>query len=238
MRCGNCGFQNPDSNVRCEKCNAPLTGSMAGDSPRPRRDEPEQNMRSTKREIDSNTGGNVGTSGGRCPVCGFELTGIEKVCPICHSDLGKQTLPGNEPVHGNHAARNYEPRYEVKKEEPAPAKPLHKMTVSPWDMLYKQSRKVDFYLEPIAFDGEKNVPEAAAFAGDIVALNRDNTEAQNLAISSENQAEIRCIDGQYYILDTSSMGTTFVQAKKPMAINEDDVILLGNRRFVFKKENK
>ena len=230
MRCGNCGFQNPDSNVRCEKCNAPLAGSMIDDLPDEQKDgDFERNMHQTRREIDSEVEEVVASknsSSEKCPICGFELSGFERVCPICGTDI-KTPAPSNP-------SREKEPEKEV----PPQQKPFHKMTVSPWDMLYKQCRKVDFYLVPIAFEGEKNIPEEASFAGEIVPLSRENTEADNLSISSENQAEIRCIDDRYYILDTSSMGTTFVQAKKPMAIEEDDVILLGNRRFIFKKDKK
>ena len=28
MRCKNCGWNNPAGNEKCEKCNAPLAGSM------------------------------------------------------------------------------------------------------------------------------------------------------------------------------------------------------------------
>lgn len=227
MRCGNCGFQNPDSNVRCEKCNAPLSGSMLDDSAVQKNEESEQMMRRTKREIDSSVAEEVPSSGGtgcKCPNCDFELSGFENVCPICGNDINGQ-VPQNQEQN-------------KRSEEPKQDKAFHKMTVSPWEMLYKQYRKIDFYLEPIALEGEKNVPDPAEFSGEIVALKRENTETQNLTISSENQAEIRCISGQYYILDTSNIGSTFVQAKNPMAINEGDVILMGNRRFVFKKENQ
>lgn len=231
MRCGNCGFQNPDSAVRCEKCNAPLSGSIAGDSPRQRQVESEQNMRCTKREIDANVSEKFDTLGnnGVCPSCGFELTGIENVCPVCGTNIK------------NHTSRNNEPRRDEwsreRKEEKKQDKPLNKMTVSPWDILYKQSKKGVFYLKPIPLEGEKKTLDTAVFVDRDVDLNRENTESDNLTISSDHQAEIRCINDQFYILDTSSVGATFIQAKKPMPIDDGDVILLGSRRFVFKKNS-
>lgn len=232
MRCGNCGFQNPDSAVRCEKCNAPLSGSIAGDSPRQRQAEPEQNMRCTKREIDSNvsvSSNAQGNGGGVCHVCGFELSGIEKVCPMCGATVKSNVPRDNEPRRDEGTGE--------RKEDKKYDKPLGKMTVSPWDVLYKQSKEGVFYLEPIPLESERKTLDTAVFVEKDVVLSRENTESGNLTISSDHQAEIRCINDQFYILDTSSMGTTFVQAKKPMPIDDGDVILLGSRRFVFKKKS-
>ena len=33
MRCTNCGWDNPDENVRCEKCNSPLGNKVNNEEP-------------------------------------------------------------------------------------------------------------------------------------------------------------------------------------------------------------
>ena len=91
-------------------------------------------------------------------------------------------------------------------------------------------------MEPVAGDGEKDAPATISFIGESVELNRDNTDPTNNTITSKVQAEISCENGVWSIEDKSAQGTTFIQAKRKIALEDGDVVMLGNRKFIFKAE--
>ncbi|MDR2971631.1 MAG: zinc-ribbon domain-containing protein [Bacteroidales bacterium] len=69
MRCKNCGWDNPAGNAKCEKCNAPLIGSMIDEENTQLNNEPEDfNPKST-------------TPG--CPNCGYPIKMGDNKCPNC-----------------------------------------------------------------------------------------------------------------------------------------------------------
>ena len=92
-----------------------------------------------------------------------------------------------------------------------------------------------FVLKPIKRANERHELEELEFEGKSVSLNRDNTEAGNLSITSREQAIITNVDGHWYIEDKSEQKTTFVQAANRIELNDGDLILLGNRLFEFHK---
>jgi hypothetical protein len=71
------------------------------------------------------------------------------------------------------------------------------------------------------------------FGGESVSLNRDNLEPDNFTITSKVQAEIKLVDGQWYIENKSGLKTTFIQVLTPVKLNKGDVIIMGNKRFLF-----
>jgi hypothetical protein len=72
----------------------------------------------------------------------------------------------------------------------------------------------------------------------MVVLNRDNTEPENYSITSREQAVLTCENGVWFIEDRSALRTTFVHVARKMPLQDGDVVLLGDREFVFttKKE--
>jgi ribosomal protein L34E len=90
MRCKNCGWDNSGENTKCEKCNAPLSGSMV-DS----RDLHDTNGISAD-EFDPKK-----TSAG-CPDCGYPLKPTDRKCPNCGCQL-KVTVENEErPYDSSH----------------------------------------------------------------------------------------------------------------------------------------
>jgi hypothetical protein len=95
MRCKNCGWDNPCSNAKCEKCNAPLTGSVAetqsgaGDSS----GEGKFDLTKTKWENiafpDKDSTGSTAAAGSKCPECGYPVRAGAKKCPQCDASLGE-----------------------------------------------------------------------------------------------------------------------------------------------------
>lgn len=90
-----------------------------------------------------------------------------------------------------------------------------------------------FILSPVKRNGERHDPEDVELEGDEVSLNRENTDPGNMSITSRVQAVITRKDDQWYIEDKSEQKTTFVQASSPQLLKDGDIILLGNRLFVF-----
>ena len=67
-------------------------------------------------------------------------------------------------------------------------------------------------------------------------MNRANLDEDNNTITSKLQAVLTCEDGQWFVEDRSQQKTTFVRSEGKMALKDGDVILMGNRQFVFKAE--
>ena len=90
------------------------------------------------------------------------------------------------------------------------------------------------WLRPVAREGE---PEQApiSLAGSVqpLAVNRAVLEPENNTITSKVQATFEFRDGEWYITDGSDQQTTFVRAAGPVKLEQGDIILMGNRKFIF-----
>ena len=216
MRCMNCGWENPDNLQKCEKCNSPLESNIAHEAPSHRAPEHEEVLRGTVSEqqvfADPAPTNREDKS---CPKCGYPLRDGMHHCPNCGEDLN----PENESKNAGKEVHKVAPK--------------HNATVNPWA---NPNAGKTFKLEPVAWDGEKGTPAIQSFIGESVELNRDNTDPTNNTITSKVQAEISCENGVWSLEDKSSQGTTFVQAKRKSELEDGDVIMLGNRKFIFKAE--
>ncbi len=205
MRCDNCGWENPDTNTRCEKCNSPLSAGPISVPQQP------LNLNKTVSEAAAFSdlpSGNAQINV-RCPRCGYPLRSAGEVCPNC--GLGDVPQPAQAaPIHHHAPAQG---------------------TINPWVQVGTQ---VQCTLSPIAHEGELKEPQPQQFQGDCHALNRANLDAENMTITSKVQAELTCENGQWYIEDKSQQHTTFVRSAGKIALKDGDVILMGNRQFVFK----
>ncbi|MBQ8938913.1 MAG: zinc ribbon domain-containing protein [Paludibacteraceae bacterium] len=217
MRCNNCGWENPDNLTRCEKCNSPLS---SGASNRPAHQQPvQQNFSKTVNEAmvfpDSPVGGaNV------CPRCGYPMRPGMMVCPNCHYGATEAEAP---------ARPNPTPaRSADKRENTTPAQG----TVNPWVQVTSSNKCT---LEPVAQDGVDN-PAILHLKGDAHELNRANLDPENQTITSKVQACLTYEHGQWFIEDRSAQHTTFIHVDKKTALKDGDIILMGNRQFVFHAE--
>jgi rRNA maturation endonuclease Nob1 len=71
------------------------------------------------------------------------------------------------------------------------------------------------------------------YEGASIILNRDNTEQDNRTITSKEQAELIFEDDKWYILNRSELGSTYLEVNRKLELQQDDIILLGDRRFKF-----
>lgn len=71
------------------------------------------------------------------------------------------------------------------------------------------------------------------FKGNEVILNREMLDRDNDSISSRGHARFECKEGQWYINDLSSNHASFVQIRGTMRIQDEDMIILGQKLYTF-----
>lgn len=275
MRCKNCGWENASGNARCEKCNAPLMGSMiegndyrAGHSGSAGGGE--VNLHATVSEAQffgsspvepshaesgarpSSQSSQVGKSSGSslvsCPQCGYMLAPQSKHCPNCGAEMQSSS--------GNKSAFRFDSRADLVPSSPSPhaaegekcrqcgqpipkgarfcpvcGTPKRMGTVNPWAT--PQGENKFCTLRPIAWEKEDIQFNPLSYSGNNIILNRANTDPNNQTITSQQQAELICENGEWYIIDKSAQQTTYVHAKNKIKLQSGDTIILGNRRFEF-----
>ena len=120
------------------------------------------------------------------------------------------------------------------KESPAP---VDKRTINPY--INKKKAPADAKgasicsLQPISRIEEESAPKKTTFEAQTVVLNRRNTDPSNPSITSGQQARLTFENGVWYIEDLSALKTTFVRAARKTALQDGDIILMGDREFKF-----
>lgn len=223
MRCDNCGWDNPNGVSRCEKCGSPLSvgGANYGGGAAPTTPAAQNYNKTVNEAVAFPVGGAAQPVQNpqpslSCPSCGYPLRPGTQVCPQCQTPLnaGPQIQP---------------------KPAPAPQQVVAAPTggtVNPW----VQVKQCKFTLTPVKQQGETDTPAPKEFKGEKHALNRDNLDPDNNTITSKVQANIVFENGQWFIQDKSSQKTTFVHVKDKTPLKDGDVILMGNRQFIFKAQ--
>lgn len=249
MRCNNCGWQNEAGLLKCEKCNYPLDGSLNAGQGRPK--DPFRSNDPSVKQSDSDDLGKT--------IKGHSVSGpfLDEANRLQEDHATGRITPepgkGPDPWEGNLTDPQSRNRRDIDggKTEggkntppPPPARPSQVFeaptgqvqgTMDPFRQAPTQ--KKSFTLSFISREGEaEGAP--MAYAGESIELNRDNVEPGNNSITSKVQAVVEFIDGAWYIVDKSAHQTTFVQAKQPVKLESGDVILLGNRKIVFKEEEE
>ena len=224
MRCKNCGWENPNGLTNCEKCNTPLGGAVNNQPAYGTVPEAPQavNLNKTVFEADVFPQASPATPAANvCPNCGYPMRPGVKDCPNCHQQVVEQTKP--EPV----------PAAPKKQDAPKQQQKGFTGTVNPWAQVTPANK---CSLQPIEQPGMET-PEVLNLKGDSHELSRANLDPENPTITSKVQAQLTCEDGQWYIQDQSAQHTTFIYAGEKTPLKDGDVILMGNRQFIF-HENK
>ena len=206
MRCNNCGWENPNNLTKCEKCNAPLQGIVNNQCTNGTAIEANVQASSFRKTVCEHD--IFPQESNVCPVCGYPMRPGVKECPNCAKV--EATSVENRPV-------------ERKNMKPSTG------TVNPWIQVASVNK---CRLQPVEQQGV-DTPNALELKGDSHELNRKNLDPDNMTITSNVQAELVYENGTWYIKDKSAQHTTFVYAGEKTALKERDVILMGNRQFVF-----
>ncbi|GHT66105.1 hypothetical protein AGMMS50239_27040 [Bacteroidia bacterium] len=187
----------------------------------------------------------------RCNNCGWENP-IEKTkCEKCNTPLDATSVQ-ESPVAQTVGTPGFN---KTVREEVAHVNPLKKTvretgrsdvsnaggTVYPWSAAtQKEKRPVEGVCSLGILPHEnETLPEIrpVSYSGNQIILNRENTERENHTITSKEQAALTYENGKWYIEDKSIMKTTFIYVSKKQEIQSGDIIVLGNRKFIFKDEN-
>lgn len=90
------------------------------------------------------------------------------------------------------------------------------------------------YLRPLGKDGVQELESISLAATDNpLPVNRATIDPENNTITSKTQAIFEFKNGEWYITDQSEQQTTFVRPKNAVKIEKGDLILMGNRKFIF-----
>ena len=141
-------------------------------------------------------------------------------------DAIEQTLPKTVVVK----------RDEIPSKQEVPSAPVDKRTINPYlrknNAVAPKSANA-CSLQPIARFEEEAVPNKTIYDAQTVVLNRQNTDPTNSSITSRQQARLTFENGVWYIEDLSDLKTTFVRVARKTALQDGDIILMGDREFEF-----
>lgn len=251
MRCRNCGWENDLSNSRCVKCDAPLNGPIVDDDMSV--NDNYNMLKGTVREggfgiVNNRSDNEIGV----CSECNYPYNPEMGVCPNCghkaNDNSSSSTKLKNKDNKKGSVVNTQDQENLIQCpfcEEMVPSKfkfcancgkPFKMGTINPWAKPQQEEKIVNCTLTPVAYENENFDAIDILFSGESVALNRDNTDPNNSSITSKVQAILTCEDDVWYIEDKSQMQTTFKHISKKTQLEDNDVILLGNRRFIFNKK--
>lgn len=158
--------------------------------------------------------------------------------PVASAADPKKTVVANAPAYKpKDTIPEFRPKATIVENKAAQDVKDAKKTVNPYANLQHRQPTVEAYcaIEP--------VPDSPAEAGRLkkfefdkqqVVLRRENTEPGNSSITSKEQAVLTFENGAWYVEDKSAFQTTFVRAGRKLQLQDGDMILLGDRKFVFK----
>lgn len=240
MRCKNCGWENPAENENCEKCHASLQDEALVGAHNPTTPVSDR-MKSTVAEgvIFNEIEPAVSST---CPKCGYPLSENSNSCPNCNYEM-KPEVTIKQSVKCRNCGKDLNPDTKFCSECGSPVQ----VNLKPKRIQRSNMGTViggpiapgkagnDFCtLRPIAWEGENVNYNPVTYTGEIIILNRANTDANNNSITSREQAVLTCEDGEWYIENRSELRTTFIRVNGKIKLNDGDIIVLGNREFEFK----
>lgn len=245
MRCNNCGWENAPGNMKCEKCNAPLKGSMVGggnNGPQSGSNNGSAGvaapgnspLRGTMNERDAFGGGqkdggiNIDKGISKCTNCGYPVSSSMNICPQCGTSLFNRGQ-GNLGAQPNICSSCGKPIISGSRFCSNCGKPVRMGTINPGPQ-----NPNFFTLRPIEWEKETVKYQPITYSGNVVDLNRSNTDSNNNSITSKLQAVISNINGEWYIEDKSPFQSTLIHVRGRVKLQDGDIIVMGNRKFEFK----
>jgi hypothetical protein len=194
----------------------------------------------------------------RCNNCGWENPDGSQRCEKCNAPLQSgvsyqnlqnldlhSTIREDKPFEPSHKTTIEEtiieePQVAQPQPKPQPAPPSdYTGTVNPYEGMGGYVPVVHHcILKPVIFPGEdlRDAPQPINIKGDYNELNRQLLDPNNNTITSKVQATLTNKDGKWYIQNQSVQKTTYVFAEEPVALKTGDIILMGNRTFVFSED--
>lgn len=219
MRCQNCGWENTENTSKCEKCNSYMKNDVQYKN-LDNSENPtiigENNIHETISEKQFFSDLKNDNSNQTCPQCGYPYVVGTKKCPNCDynlEDKSNTSLP-NSPREQNRL----------------------RDTVMGGPIIGGIANNHEHFctLRRIAWDKETITYNPESYTGEIIILNRSNTDPNNHTITSKEQAVLTYEKGNWYIENQSDHKSTFIRVTGKTKLNNGDIIVLGNREFEFK----
>lgn len=182
------------------------------------------------------------------PGCGYLNSRYVKACVRCKTPLS--TAAGGNvvgvPAAGESAPAVSPARTVPDGSRPQPTVPDRNYsrkagagTIDPYRM--KIDSPPACHLRLVPRDGEhldKETAEKEFVAGETpIPLNRTNLDATNNSITSKVQAELVFENGKWLLSDRSELHTTFIRVGEKTELKEGDIIIMGDRKFIFTADN-
>lgn len=174
-----------------------------------------------------------------CESCGYSLEEEKQIVNLNETQRdvgnlssGRKTVNEFSPhatVRETSPNKNFD-LGETKAENKDERAVLDRETVRP--VRKKNIKEIGFTLTPLTEEGLID-GDTLNFIGSIQELNRSNLDADNLTISSHNQALIEFKDDHWSLIDQSRLRTTYVQSLRPIELRDGDFILIGDKIYKF-----
>jgi len=224
LECPNCHYPlSSDSLTSCPNCMADFTGleEEEDENPSPSQEmreaaSSEQNARLTETVNISKEPSPISNEGVfmiECDHCKKQISAEFKFCPYCATEVIQRTIPFRK------KRKNSEKRDEPSEPQPEKQQP--------------EALNLQCYLSLVPDDDEEIEAITNQYEGRNIILNRANTDSNNPTITSKQQAELIYENGNWFIENRSEYGTTFIAVNRRIQIKTGDVIMLGDRRFIF-----
>jgi hypothetical protein len=175
----------------------------------------------------------------KCIHCGWDNHEQDTTCIKCGAAVqASPTIVSREPVVTGSAptivSRAPDGRNATPTIVSAPPRASQAETIDP----HRQggTPSAQFYLTEWAQNPQRtDDPAHHRFAANDnpVVLNRDNLDPSNTTLTRKVQAEVTLVDGKWFVQDQSEKETTFIQVRRPHELMEGDILLMGNRKFIF-----
>ena len=251
MRCDNCGWSNPDGLTKCQKCNQDLVPPVPV-SPASVQTAASNAINQTI--IDPSRSGAVlqPSSTVSCSRCGYPLSSAASFCPNCGTEVKQTSTPHSQtvrvlpeefldstptpdPVEVNLKATVREIPVELMEN----TRFSQTVRVLPEEMLVDEEPaepvkpvEPSFKLVPMDnFDGA--TPKALEYSGASSCINGSSLVSEGAYMPEGVEMEFTCVDGQWSVLDKSGAKNIFVSTSRPVQLQSGDVVVVGNRRFIF-----
>lgn len=232
LECPNCHYPlSSDSLTSCPNCMADFTGlddeeenEVVSESQASSQKDAKQEESKKELSVESGTinigGGHSAEKGDdeslmiECEQCKKQISAEFKYCPYCSAEVVQRTVMFRK-KRRNHQKPEPESQPEQQQEE----------AIVP--------QNLGFHLSMIPDDDEDVEAIINHYEGNNVILNRANTDPQNPTITSKQQAEVIFEDGKWFIENRSQYGSTFIAVNRRFQLMPGDVVMLGDRRFIF-----
>ena len=221
MRCNNCGWLNKATNLKCEKCNYPLDGSL------------NVNDLSNEGSLPPNPSNDLTNKLNKT------ISGRRSIMDPWDAPNAGEVVRGDFPENLDPSSPSEDPKVNIGPTLPnldvaqsdSNDSDFQKRINQTFDPSQLAGTGKTLKLDLIAKEGEEGNKELS-FSGKQIELNRENVDPENYSITSHIQAEIVYENGKWYLVDKSELKTTFIQVNEPVELKEGDIILLGNRKLI------